>query len=610
MLWKRWTASVFLGVLVALSAQAQEATPTHVLVQFGTPKYGPEFEHFDYVNPDAPKGGLLRQMAIGTYDTLNPFILKGNTGAGVGLLFETLMTSSFDEIDTSAEYGLIAETVEVPEDYSWVIFNLRPEARWHDGEPITADDVVFSFEALTTEGHPFYRQYYKDVASAEKINDHRVKFTFSGPTNRELPNIMGQLSVLPKHYYEEVPFAETSLEPPVGSGPYRIKALEPGRFITYARDDDYWGKSLPVNVGRYNFDEIRVDYYRDLTVAREAFKSYEFDYYSESSAKDWATAYDTPAFRQGLIKKEEIPLGSSPGMQAFIFNTRRDIFTDRQVRRALGYAFDFEWSNKALFYDQYKRTSSYFENMELASSGLPEGLELEYLEPYRKQLPDEVFSEPFTLPKTNASGNPRRQLREAARLLKDAGWSIKNGVLTNDETGKPLEFEILLVQASLERMVLPFTANLEKLGVKATVRSIDVPQYQRRLDTYDFDMVVTTFRQSFSPGNEQRDFWGSDSATREGGRNLAGINDPMIDELIQAVISAPDREHLVAVTRALDRVLLWSFYVIPQYHVPHTRLAVWDKFGRPATDPKFSVDIFAWWIDLEKLDRVEAARNR
>jgi len=604
-------AAVLLGLAAApVAAPAQEVAPQHYLIQFGEPKYGPGFTHFDYVNPDAPKGGLLRQMSIGTFDTLNPFILKGTTGAGIGLLFETLMTGSFDEIDTSAEYGLIAETVEVPDDFSWVIFNLRPEARWHDGQPITAADVVYSFETLTTDGHPFYRQYYKNVAAAEALSERRVKFTFSGPTNRELPNIVGQLAVLPKHYYESIEFTETSLEPPIGSGPYRIKNLEPGRFITYERDPDYWGQDLPVSKGRYNFGEVRFDYYRDLTVAREAFKSYEFDTYAESAAKDWATGYDFPAFQQGLVKLEEIPIRTSPGMQAFVFNTRREIFADRQVRRAIGMAFDFEWSNKALFFDQYKRTSSYFENMEMAATGLPEGIELEYLEPYRDELPEEVFNEPFVLPVTDGSGNPRRQLREAARLLRAAGWEVRDGVLTHAESGAPLEFEILLRQASLEKMVLPFAANLKKLGIKARLRTVDVPQYQHRLDTFDFDMVITTFRQSFSPGNEQRDFWGSESAAREGGRNLAGISNPVIDELIQAVISAPDREHLVAASKALDRVLLWNFYIVPQYHTPHTRLAVWDKFGRPAVDPKFSVDIFAWWIDPEKLARVEAGRNR
>ena len=588
---------------------AQSATPQHALVQFGTPKYGPDFAHFDYVNPDAPKGGLFRQLATGTFDTLNPFILKGTSARGIGLVFETLMTGSTDEIDTSAEYGLIAETVEVPDDYSWVVFNLRRNGRWHDGKPITADDVVFSFDALTTKGHPFYRQYYANVASAEKINDYRVKFTFSGPTNRELPNIVGQLSVLPKHYYETVDFTETSLEPPVGSGPYRIKNFEPGRFIEYERVPDYWGASLPVNVGRNNFGNIRYDYYRDATVAREAFKSYEFDLYPEFSAKDWATGYDFPAFRKGLVKKEEVPDRTSPGMQAFVFNTRREIFADRQVRQAVGLAFDFEWSNRALFFDQYQRTTSFFENMELASSGLPEGAELDYLQPHKEALPEALFTEPFVVPKTDGSGNPRRELRTAARLLKAAGWQVKDGVLTHGDTGRALRFEVLLIQPSLEKIVLPFISNLKKLGIEASVRTVDTAQYQSRLDTFDFDMIITTFRQSFSPGNEQRDFWGSAAADRNGGRNLAGIKDPVIDALIEEIVGAPDRPSLVAATRALDRVLLWGHYVIPQYYVPIDRLAYWDKFGRPAKDPKFGVDIFSWWIDPEKLAKVEAVRQ-
>jgi len=400
-------ATFFLATLWGAGALlAQSATPQHAMVQFGSPKYGPDFTHFDYVDPAAPKGGLFRQLATGTFDTLNPFVLKGTPARGIGLVFETLMTGSADEVDTSAEYGLIAETVEIPDDFSWVIFNLRRNGRWHDGTPITADDVVFSFEVLTTKGHPFYRQYYANVATAEKIDDFRVKFTFSGPTNRELPNIVGQLSVLPKHYYESTAFAETTLEPPIGSGPYRIKRFEPGRFIEYERVTDYWGADLPVN--------IRYDYYRDATVAREAFKSYEFDLYPEFSAKDWATGYDFPAFRKGLVIKEEVPDLTSPGMQAFVFNTRRDIFADRRVRQAVGLAFDFEWSNKALFFGQYQRTTSFFENMELASSGLPEGAELEYLLPHKEALPEELFTKPFALPKTDgsairaASSEPRR----------------------------------------------------------------------------------------------------------------------------------------------------------------------------------------------------------
>ena len=605
-----FVASLFLlGLSAGFQVHAQSAPAKHALVQFGAPKYGTDFAHFDYVSPNAPKGGQFRQLATGTFDTLNPFILKGTPAAGIGLIFETLLTGSLDEVDTSAEYGLIAQSIEVPEDYAWVVFNLRPEAQWHDGKPITANDVVFSFEALTTKGHPFYRQYYANVATAEKIDDHRVKFTFSGPPNRELPNIVGQLSIIPKHYYETVDFTATSLEPPIASGPYRIKNFEPGRFVEYERVENYWGAELPVSVGRYNFGTVRYDYYRDATVAREAFKSYEFDTFPEFSAKDWATGYDFPAFRNGLVKKEEIPDATSPGMQALVFNTRREIFSNRLVRQAIGLAFDFEWSNKALFFGQYQRTTSYFENMELASSGLPQGAELDYLTPFKDRLPPEVFTTPFSVPKTDGSGNPRRELREAARLLKSAGWEIREGTLTHSESGAALQFEVLLVQPSLEKIVLPFISNLEKLGVKATVRTVDTAQYQSRLDTFDFDMVITTFRQSFSPGNEQRDFWGSAAADLNGGRNLAGIKDPVIDALIDQIIGAPDRPALVAATRALDRVLLWGHYVIPQYYVPVDRLAYWDKFGRPAKNPKFGVDIFSWWIDPEKLARVEAGRR-
>jgi len=602
-------ALFLLAGLWGAAVSAQSATPQHALVQFGTPKYGPDFTRFDYVNPAAPKGGLLRQLATGTFDTLNPFILKGTSARGIGLVFETLLTGSADEVDSSAEYGLIAESIEVPDDFSWVIFNLRRDGHWHDGKSITADDVVFSFETLTTKGHPFYRQYYANVATAEKLDDYRVKFTFSGPTNRELPNIVGQLSVLPKHYYETIEFTETSLEAPVGSGPYRVGAFEPGRFIEYERVTDYWGADLPVNVGRYNFDSVRFDYYRDATVAREAFKSYEFDTYPEFSAGNWATGYDFPAARNGLVIKEEIPDLTSPGMQAFIYNTRRKIFADRAVRQAIGLAFDFEWSNKALFFGQYKRTSSYFENMELAARGLPEGAELDYLLTHKDSLPEDLFTQPFSVAKTDGSGNPRRELRTAARLLKFAGWQIRDGVLTHAESGRTLKFEVLLIQPSLEKVVLPFIGNLKKLGIDASVRTVDTAQYQSRTDTFDFDMVIGTFRQSFSPGNEQRDFWGSAAADRNGGRNLIGIKDPVVDALIEKIISAPDRPSLVAATRALDRVLLWGHYVIPQYYAPIDRLAFWDKFGRPRTSPKFGIDLFSWWIDPSKLAIVETGRR-
>lgn len=598
-----------LAALWSAVASAQNATPQHALVQFGAPKYGPDFTRFDYVNPEAPKGGRLRQLATGTFDTLNPFILKGTPARGIGLVFETLLTGSADEIDSSAEYGLIAETIEVPDDFSWVIFNLRRDGRWHDGKPITADDVVFSFETLTTKGHPFYRQYYANVATAEKLSDYRVKFTFSGPPNRELPNIVGQLSVLPKHYYEAIEFTETSLEAPIGSGPYRVSTFEPGRFIQYERVTDYWGADLPVNVGRYNFDTVRYDYYRDATVAREAFKSYEFDTYPEFSAGNWATGYDFPAARNGLVIKEEIPDLTSPGMQAFIFNTRREIFADRAVRHAVGLAFDFEWSNKALFFGQYKRTSSYFENMELAAQGLPEGAELDYLLPHKDSLPEELFTKPFSVAKTDGSGNPRRELRSAARLLKSAGWQVRDGVLTHAESDRAMKFEVLLIQPSLEKVVLPFIGNLKKLGIDASVRTVDTAQYQSRTDTFDFDMVIGTFRQSFSPGNEQRDFWGSDAADLNGGRNLIGIKDPIVDALIEKIIGAPDRPSLVAATHALDRVLLWGHYVIPQYYAPTDRLAYWDKFGQPKTKPKFGVDLFSWWIDPDKLAVVETGRR-
>lgn len=583
-------------------ALGQQITKSHGQTLFGHLKYPEGFAHFDYVNPDAPKGGTLVLSAIGTFDSFNPYIIKGNAAAGISFLFETLMSGSLDEIDTSAEYGLLAESVETPDDLSWVIYNLRPEARWHDGKPVTADDVVFSFETLTTKAHPFYRAYYQNVTKAEKLDTHRVRFSFNTTNNRELPHIMGQIPVLPKHFFETVPFEESSLVPPIGSGPYRVRQFEAGRTITFERVEDYWGKNLAVNIGHNNFDEIRYDYYRDTTVSLEAFKAHEYDYRAESSSKNWATAYDAPAVKEGLIIKEERPDRSSQGMQAFVFNVRRPIFSDVRVRQAINLAFDFEWANRNLFYGQYTRTTSYFQGTGMEARGLPDGLELAYLEPHRSALPKELFTEEFVVPSTDGAGENRNNLRQATRILRDAGWRIEGGALTKD--GLKLEFEVLLVQPDFERIVQPFRANLEKLGIGVRIRTIDTSQYINRLRDFDFDMVVGSFGQSFSPGNEQRDFWGSDRAAEKGSRNIIGVSNPVIDDLIDKIIEAPDREHLVAATRALDRVLLWNYYVVPQWHVATYRIAYWDKFGQPETRPKFGIPILTWWVDAEKERRL------
>ncbi len=564
----------------------------------GDLKYSPDFKHFDYVNPDALKGGDVRLSAVGSFDSLHPFILKGRSAAGLGLAFESLMAPANDEASTY--YGLIAESVEIPDDFSWVAYTLRPEARWHDGSPITTDDVIFSFEMLKTKGHPFYRAYYANVASAEQTGPHTVKFTFAGGLNRELPQIVGQLPVLPKAVFEGRDFEETTLEPIMASGPYRVMEVDPGRAIIYERIKDYWGADLPVNRGRYNFDRIRYDYYRDQTVALEAFKSKEYDFRQETAAKVWATGYDVPSVRDGLIITEEIRHEVPTGMQAFVFNIRRYLFQDRRVREALSLAFDFEWANKNLFYGQYARTGSFFSNSELAATGLPSNAELDYLQPFRGQIPDEVFNKVFETPATDGTGNIRGNLRKAQRLLKSAGWTVQNGALTNNTTGQAMEFEVLLVQPTFERVVLPFAQNLKKLGIEVRVRTVDTAQFQNRIDEFDFDVSVQSFGQSLSPGNEQRDWWGSANADIPGSRNVIGIKNPAIDSLINSIIEAPDRQSLIAATRAMDRVLLWNHYVIPQWHSRVFRVAFWNRFSRPEITPKYGLGLFTWWIDPEK----------
>jgi len=587
-----------LAPVVGVQGADPRATTGHGLSIHGDLKYGPGFKHFEYANPDAPKGGDVRLAAIGTFDNLNPFILKGVPAAGAGQLFDTLTVASSDE--PSSEYGLIAESVEVPADRSWVTFTLRPEARFHDGSAITADDVIWTFQTLKTKGHPFYRAYYAQVAKPEALGPSKVKFSFGPGENRELPVIAGQLPVLSKAYWSKRDFEKTTLEPPLGSGPYRVESVDAGRSIVYRRVKDYWGAKLPVRAGQNNFDTIRYDYYRDSTVALEAFKAGQYDFRQENSAKNWAAAYKVPAVTQGLLKKEEIPNEVPTGMQAFVFNTRRPIFQDRRVRQALGYAFDFEWANKNLFHGAYTRTRSYFSNSELASSGLPGPEEIKVLEPFRGRVPPEVFAKEYQPPVTDGSGDIRANLREALGLLKEAGWVVQGQKLANARTGEPMQFEILLDDPNFERITLPFVKNLERLGVAARVRTVDAAQYQKRVENFDFDMAVGLWGQSLSPGNEQTDFWNSERAGIAGSRNLAGIHDPVVDKLVELVISAPDRPSLVARTRALDRVLLWGFYGIPHFHIRTFRVAYWDKFDRPRVSPKYALGFDTWWVDAKK----------
>lgn len=596
---------VFLTAVTGVSAAEDDVIETHGLSLFNNLKYGPDFKHFDYVNPDAPKGGQVSYAATANdFDSLNPFIVKGTPAQDLGLMYDTLLADAFDEPSTM--YGLIAESVEYPEDKSWVIFNLREEARFHDGHPIRAEDVVFSFNILKEKGAPFYRLYYENVTEAEVLSPQRVKFTFDQAGNRELPLIVGQLTVLPKHYWQKNDFAATTLEPPLGSGPYRIAEVDAGRSITYERVADYWAKDLPVNRGRYNFERITIEYFRDDTVELQAFKAGEYDFRRENTAKNWATSYDFPAVNQGRIKKVTLPDGTVQSMQGFVFNTRREKFADRRVRAALSQAMDFQWLNKNIFYGQYTRTDSYFDNSELASRGLPDGEELALLKPYKDQLPPEVFNQEYEPPTTEGAGSIRRNLRKAQKMLREAGWRVRDGVLTHMETGREMRIEFLLNNPSFERIVGPYIRNLEKLGVEASIRVVDSAQYRRRLDTFDFDVTVANFAQSLSPGNEQRDFWGSKAAEREGSRNIAGIQDPVVDAMIKKIVFAQNRKSLVTAVRALDRVLLWGHYVVPHWHIPYHRVAYWDKFGRPEEAPEYALGFpSTWWYDSAKADRLE-----
>jgi len=599
-----WVLVLVLGGARSLMADA--VLSGHAMTMFDNeiPKYAATFPYFDYVNPTAPKGGTLRLAVDGTFDSFNSFIPKGNA-ASTGSV-ETLLVNSADEPFTA--YGLVAETMEWPADRSWVIFNLRPEARWHDGTPITADDVVWSFETLVEKGMPFYRYYYSAIDSAEALSKHRVRFNFKESGNQELPLITGQLPVLPKHYWASRDFSATTLDPPLGSGPYRIQKFEAGRYIVQERVTDYWGTNLPVRRGMNNFDTIRTEFFRDATPIRLALKAGDIDFRLENQSKAWADDYNVAVVDKGLLNKEMVPHRQPTGMQAFVMNTRRTLFQDPRVRQALGYAFDFEWSNRTLFNGQYTRTTSYFSNSELASSGLPQGEELALLEHYRGRIPDTVFNQAFKIPVTDGSGRPRENLRKATALLKDAGWTVRDLKLINEATGVPFTFEVLLSSKAFERIVLPYTQNLKQLGIEAKIRLVDRTQYMERYRQKDFDMLVAVWGQSETPGNEQREYWGSDAADSVGSRNLAGIKDPVVDELIELLVKSDSREQLNVRTRALDRVLLWGHYVVPHWHIRADRVLYWDKFSRPATPVRSGVMRSRWWYDTQKAAALEQAR--
>jgi microcin C transport system substrate-binding protein len=593
-------------------ASVETQTWKHALSLFGDIKYPEGFKHFDYVNPNAPQGGVVRQIVIGTFDNFNTVVggVKGSIAAGTELFTETLTTPALDEVST--EYGLLAEAVRYPDDHSAVTYRLRANARWHDGKPVTPEDVLYSFDVLR-KNSPFYGAYYRHVAKAERTGEREITFTFDGPGNRELPQIVGQLPVLPKHWWEGTDksgrkrdVTQTTLEPLLGSGPYRLKNFAPGRTLVYEKVDDYWGKDLNVIIGTRNFQTIRYEYFRDSTVALEAFKGDQVDWRVENSAKDWATSYDFPAVRENKVLKEEFPVRSSGVMQAFAFNIRRPKFQDPRVRRAFNFAFDFEEMNRQIFFDQYKRIASYFEGTELASSGLPEGPELEILKTVSDKVPADLFTKPYTNPVGGNPQNVRNNLREALALLRDAGYEIRNTKLVNTKNGEHLQVELLVEQPAFERVMLFYKPSLERIGIDVSVRTIDSSQYENRLRQWDFDIIIASWPESLSPGNEQRNFWGSQAADQPGSRNLIGIKNPAVDTLIDRVIFAKSRAELVAATRALDRVLLWNFYVVPQWTYGRQRTARWDRFGRPETMPKYGASAFptVWWWDAAKAGKV------
>jgi len=581
-------------------AAVPAATSTHALSLYGDPLYGPDFTHFKYTNPEAPKGGTVRLGAYGGFDSFNPFIIKGEAADGVGgLVYETLMVQGMDEPFT--EYGLLAKEAVVAPDNSAVTFTLNPAAKFSDGTPVTAQDVVWSFNTLMSKGAPQYGAYYGAVQEAKIEEGGKVTFTFKTTENRELPLILGQLPVLPEHAFKDRDFAEASLALPIGSGPYKVKALQANRDVVYERRADYWGANLPSMKGRFNFDEIRYDYYRDLGVMFEAFKAGDIDFRTEFKAANWAVGYDIPAIKDGRMIKEGLKHEDPQGMQGFYMNTRRPAFADVRVRKALAYGFDFAWTNTNLFYGQYTRSSSYFSNSDLASSGVPEGRELAILEQFRDQLPPELFTTAFTLPETKGDGDVRENLKIAQTLLKEAGYEAKGGVMTNTKTGEKLAFEVLIYDDAYDRVLQPYARNLERLGIKMSIRKVDSAQYINRMNAFDFDMTLTGIPQSLSPGNEQFGFWSSQSADMPGSPNVAGVKSPVVDALIAGIVSAPTRDELAAHVHALDRVLLWNWYTVPNWHTDAYRVAYWNRFGKPAVAQKHGMGFLdTWWVDTAK----------
>lgn len=600
MLVRALSATLVGALLAAVPAAAQEK---HGLSIFGDLKYPPDFKHFEYVNPDAPKGGRVAQVGPGgtlTFDSFNLFILKGDRAQGLDLLYDTLMTRALDEPD--AVYGLIAKTAEVAPDGMSVVFKLREEAKFADGTPVTADDVVFSFEALKTKGHPSYRIVLRDVEKAEALDPLTVKFSFKGDLVKPLPVEVAQLPVLPKAYYATRNFEETSLEPPLSSGPYKIGPFSQGRYVSYLRRDDYWGKDLPVNRGRFNFDEVRYDYFRDRTLELEALFAGTIDFREEFTSKDWATGYDKPMVRDGRVVKTSLPDETPSGAQGFFLNTRRPLFQDIRVRQALDLAFDFEWSNRNLFFGLYTRTGSFFENSDMKAEGKPSAEELALLEPFKDQLPAAVFGEVYVPPVTDGSGLPRDNLRKAQTLLKEAGWTVDPADRQmKNAKGEPFVFEILLDAAAFERIAGPYAKNLKAIGITANLRRVDPAQFELRMKTFDFDMTVERFSLRLTPGIELKNFWGSEAAKTDGSFNLAGISNPAVDALADRIVKAQTRAELVVAARALDRVLRVGHYWVPHWYKAAHHIAFWNKYAWPEVKPKYDRGaLTTWWYDATK----------
>ena len=567
------------------------------MAMHGEPAMPLNWKHLSYVNPTAPKGGTIKLAAIGTFDSLNQFISKGTAATGLDLIYDTLTQNSIDE--PFSIYGLVAKSFQVAPDRSWVIFTLNPKAKFHDGHTIDAQDVVFSFNTLVEKGEPLYQLQFMDVLDVTATADNEVLFRFKHDQNRELPLIVGQLPILPEHHWKDMSFDTPSLEKPLGSGPYQIEKVATGKSISFIRAEDDWASGHPLRIGRYNFEHWIYEYFAESNIALEAFKSGEYTLRPENNSKFWATSYTGPAFDKKEILKTEIPIQKPVGMQGFVYNTRKPLFQDIVLREALAYAFNFEWSNENLFYGQYKRTRSYFENTELAASELPNAAELALLEPLKEQIPARALTEVYQPPQTQGRNGVRKNLRTAKKMLEKAGYTLKNKKLYNPDD-KPVNFEILLYDTGFERIVLPFIQNLKILGIEVEPRRVDVNQYIERLREFNFDVVVTTFPQSLSPGNEQRNYWHSSAAKQRDSKNLSGIANPAVDSLIDTLINAQSREELVTASRALDRVLQWQFLVIPNWHVNYERIAYWPPITVPKQHPIYNVDLSSWWAEPSK----------